>query len=561
MLNRARLSRQLSVIIAAALVGLGVIAWVGLDTLHENLLIDRQKQTRNMVESAVTAVDGIYEDFRAGNLSEEEAQRIALTMIRAQRFGEDDYFFVVDRDAMMIAHGANRDLEGQDLSDLRDPNGVALVSMLVEEALSRSGEFVNYQWPRTPDEEPVDKISYAQLFEPWDLIVVTGIYVDDVDALFYEELTDTLTICLIVAGIMGAISIILSRGLTGPINRLCAAMRRLAEGDHSVDIPSRDWKNEVGQMAATVQVFKENAIAKDRLEEEQKEAEKRAEQEKKRMLATLADDFESSIGGIVRAVSSAATEMQATSQSMSAVSEEANQQSAAVAAAAQQATANVQTVASAAEELGSSISEISRQVQQQRDVAGVASTAASDTNQEITTLAGRADKIGEVIGLITSIAEQTNLLALNATIEAARAGEAGKGFAVVASEVKNLANQTARATEEISSQIGAMQDQTGRTVNAIGTITGQIEQLNEISTTVAAAVEQQNAATQEIARNATEAAAGTELVTGSIDGVSQAASDTGLASADVLTAAEDLSRQAAQLSEQVQSFMVSIRAA
>ena len=560
MFDKVPLGRKLILIAAVALVGLTVVAWFGLHTLYVNLRIDREVQTQNLVHSSVTAVGALYEASQSGDLTVEEARSLALDLVRALRYGHDDYFFVFDQEVVILAHGWDRSLEGRDLSHLEDVNGKRFAEELVVHAMRDDSAFVDYFWPRSGSTVPVEKISYAEHFEPWGWVLVSGIYIDDIDDVYYQELIGKIWICLIIVLFMCGALVLLSRSVTRPINRLSAAMRRLAEGDRTIAIPARDWKNEIGLMAATVQVFKEQAIEKAQLEDEQDKAKQRAEQDKREMMTRLADGFESSVGGIVQAVSSAAREMQSTAQSMSSVSDDANRQSANVAAAALEAAANVETVASAAKQLGSSIADISHQVQQQRDVAGVASQAAATTNEDIGALAGRADKIGAVISLITGIAEQTNLLALNATIEAARAGEAGKGFAVVASEVKSLANQTARATEEIGEQIRSMQDQTSRTVTSIETITAKISELNDIASAVAAAVEQQNSATQEIARNANEAAAGTGQVTRSIDDVSRSASEAGGAAGLVLSASEDVSQHARRLTEEVQGFLQSIRA-
>ena len=287
----------------------------------------------------------------------------------------------------------------------------------------------------------------------------------------------------------------------------------------------------------------------------------RLQEEKHATMNKMADDFQSSVGGIVETVASASTQMQSTARSMSATAEETSCQSTAVAAAAEQASANVQTVASATEELSSSISEIGRQVSQSSQIAARAVKDAKHTDTQIQGLAEAASKIGEVVSIITDIADQTNLLALNATIEAARAGDAGKGFAVVASEVKNLANQTAKATEEIGAQIGSIQSATEDAVSAIQGIGKTIGEIDEIATTIASAVEEQGAATKEIARNVEQAAVGTEDVTTNIGGVNQAANETGAASSQVLSAAGELSEQAESLRTEVEKFLGDIKAA
>lgn len=381
--------------------------------------------------------------------------------------------------------------------------------------------------------------------------------VETVQATYWE-----VGICIALALAIGiALAWLIGNGIANPIARMTDAMRTLAGGDTSVEVPGAGRADEIGDMAEAVQVFKDNAIENTRLQTEQAENEKRAEVEKKAAMTALADKFEASVGEVVNSVSGSASEMQSTAQSMSTTAEQTSSQATSVAAATEEATTNVQTVATAAEELSASISEISRQVSQSSEITTRAVSQATKTNGTVRGLAESAQKIGEVVELINDIAAQTNLLALNATIEAARAGEAGKGFAVVASEVKGLATQTAKATEEIAAQIAGMQGVTEDTVTAIEAIGETISEVNEIANGIAASVEEQGAATQEIARNVQEAAKGTQEVSSNIGGVQQAADESGTAAKEVLSSAGELAQQSEMLRTEVTSFLEEVRSA
>jgi methyl-accepting chemotaxis protein len=366
-----------------------------------------------------------------------------------------------------------------------------------------------------------------------------------------------------VAGLLIGIALawLIGRAISRPVVRMCAAMRALAGGDKAVEIPGVGRKDEIGQMADTVQVFKDSMIETERLRTEQEQTKARAEAERKQSMTNLANTFEAGVKGIVSAVASQATEMEASAQAMTHTAEQTTQQATTVAAAVEQASASIQTVASAAEQLSTSVLEIGRQVEQSSKIAAHAVIEADKTNATVEGLNTIAQRIGEVVQLIENIAGQTNLLALNATIEAARAGDAGKGFAVVASEVKSLATQTAKATEEIRAQISEIQGSTEQTVGAIRSIGGTIRQMSEIATTIASAVEQQGAATREIATNVQQAAQGTTDIATNIGGLSRAASETGAAATQVLSGAGELAKQSETLRHDVDTFVATVRAA
>jgi methyl-accepting chemotaxis protein len=381
-----------------------------------------------------------------------------------------------------------------------------------------------------------------------------------------ERITSTVTTQEMVAGAVTLFGILIAffigRSISKPLAGLTSGMQELAEGNFGVVLPGLGRKDEVGDMAQAVETFKIKAEQKARAEAEAKMTQDRvAAAQRKQEMQKLANDFETAVGEIIETVSSASTELEASARTLTSTAERSQQLTTMVAAASEEASTNVQSVASATEEMASSVNEISRQVQTSSNIANEAVTQAGKTNDRVGELAKAASRIGDVVELINTIAGQTNLLALNATIEAARAGEAGRGFAVVASEVKALAEQTAKATGEISQQINGIQAATQDSVAAIKEIGDTIGRMSEIASTIAAAVEEQGAATQEISRNVQQAAQGTQQVSSNITDVQRGTSETGSASSQVLSAAQSLSRDSNRLKLEVGKFLNTVRAA
>ena len=494
-------------------------------------------------------------------LSKDKAQDAAKRALDAIRYDGSEYLWINDYDTRMVMHPFKPELQGRDMSDTKDKSGKLLFTELVRVAKTQGAGFVEYFWPRPGSDHAVPKLSYVKGYEPWGWILGSGIDTDDVGKIVRTNALLAAGFVGIILLVVGGASMLIARGIVRPLAEMTATMRRLAEGDVTVQVPVIGLTNEVDQMASTVQVFKRNAEDRMRLQAEQEQLKRQAEQERKEMIVRIADKFETDVDSVAQALSASASQMQSTSQSMSATAEEASGQASAVAAASEQASSNVQTVASPAEQLAASIREIARKVSESSEAAQGATRDAQHAQAAVQGLSSAAAKIGEVIDLINSIAEQTNLLALNATIEAARAGEAGKGFAVVASEVKNLANQTGKATEEIADQITSVRAEIQGTVGAIQAIVATINNVSEIAATVASAVEEQDAATQEIARSIEQASAGTQEVSSNIAGVNQAANEAGCAAVQVLQSAKALGKQSEEMRVFVSTFLSGVRAA
>lgn len=392
----------------------------------------------------------------------------------------------------------------------------------------------------------------------WALVAVQS--VEELSAAAIALRNAILMVSAIMLVLIGGMAFLMARSITRPMSQTADEMRRLADGDVSIDIVHAQRHDELGDMSRAVQVFKDNAIERMRLESEQKK-EQAAREARQQRVDELINGFRGRAQELLQAVSANMNQMQSTAQALGEIAENSAKRATDTAASSEEASTNVQTVASAAEELAASIEEISRKVSDTTTIVGEATEAARTTNEKVSGLDSAAQKIGDVVSLIQDIAEQTNLLALNATIEAARAGEAGKGFAVVASEVKSLATQTARATEEISQQIAAIQAATSDTVSAIDGISKTMEEVNQYTAMIAAAVEEQGSATSEISRNVTEAADGTRFVAENMAAMNTAASDTNRSADEAQQAAESAVAQTDDLRRTIDSFLQDVAAA
>jgi methyl-accepting chemotaxis protein len=558
--SNLRITPKLGILVVVTLLGLCAAGVLAGYLMQQEMLRARTEQVRTIVEVARNMALGLQKQVAAGELTKEAA--LAEFGKRANTMTFDNgagYLFGATMDGVTTLALDPKTIGVNRINVVT--NGRNLVREWRDGVAAKGEITLVYEIKKPGQERPERKIGYAAAIPGWDMYVGTGAYLDDLDEKLAPIMWALALAILAIGVVAGGIAWLIGRSITGPLGTLGARMRALADGSLEAAIPGTERGDEIGAMAVTVQVFKDNAIRIRGLEQVEAEAQQRAAKERRQAMNEIASDFERSVSGIVQSVSTAAAGMQSTAQSMTATASDASSRAATVGAASESASDMVGTVASAAEELSSSVAEIARQVSQSREIAGKAVSDAEKTNETVKLLSIGAEKIGEVVQLIHSIASQTNLLALNATIEAARAGESGRGFAVVASEVKALASQTAKATEEISAQVSAMQASTSNAVESIGSISQTISQMSEITLAISGAVEQQGAATREIARNIQSVAAGSSEISEHIGGVSEAAAATGEAASHVLGSARDLDTQSGMLRSAVDDFLGKVRAA
>jgi methyl-accepting chemotaxis protein len=541
---------------------LAMICFAMFDVLsqRESLTDDRKIHVRQMVETGVSILVHYHSLAEKGQLTDAEARDRAKAVIRDIRYGKGDFLFAYRSDGVTEVVGTAPQLEGKQRMDVTDSNGVPYVKLLIGLAKAGGG-FVAYSFPRSAnDQGDQRKISTAMYYAPWDMVVGSGVYIGDIDEAFRSQLTRVGVILALSIAAIVAFSIFLVRTITRPLSRVTGLIERLAQGDREISVPYTEKQDEVGKLARALEVFRRQAITLEQQTGEQRQAEVRNAESMAAERRSIAGDFEARVMDLITGSFASSSDMHGTAKSMSDVANQALSQAGSASAAAAAATSNVESVAAASEELCASISEISRQVAESARISSDAARETQCINAMMADLASAAGRIGEVVKLVNDIASQTNLLALNATIEAARAGEAGRGFAVVAGEVKSLATQTAGATGEITTQIGAVQAETERAVQAIRNIGVVIEQVSQISSGIAAAVEQQGAATKEISRSVSQAASGTNQVSMNVSGLTQAAAATETVAKKVLTAAADQADYAERLRSEINGFLTKMRA-
>jgi methyl-accepting chemotaxis protein len=560
-INKIRIRTKLLLVLILTGIALATAIGAASSILRERMMQDRIAKLRAVTELAFEQAQALDAQVKAGKLTREEAMARYKEAGSAMWFDDHrSYVAIGGLDGLWFMNAAVTKVNGT--KGTQAANGKYLLQDFIDAVATRDEGMVSYLYPKPGTTEPLlPKLTLIKKFAPWGLIITAGVYVDDLDADYQAVVLRLALYGLVLLLIAGGIILLLNRNITRSLMSLSDKMTRLGGGDLSVQIDETSRSDEIGDMAKALEVFKSNATAMKSLQAEQQEIADRAEEQKKQALREMADGFEARIGGVVRAVSSAASAMQSTAKSMSVNAEETQARASAVASGAEESTVNVQVVAAASEELAASIAEIGRQVNQASTVAHRANDESEKTNVSVASLADSAQKIGEVVALITQIASQTNLLALNATIEAARAGESGRGFAVVASEVKSLATQTSKATDDIRTQIEAIQNETADAVAAIKRISDTIVEVNQISATIASSMEQQAAATQEITRNVQEAAGSAKHVSQNINGVSEAVDAAGAAASDLLQEADKLASQADTLQAEVGNFLATVRAA
>lgn len=530
--------------------------------VEHNLYTERQLKTRHLVEAAYTVIKSAHDRYRSGEVSEEVAKRDALRTLSEMRYEDKEYFWVNDTRPQILMHPLNPALTKQDLQ-VDNPKLHTLFSAFSDTAKQHEqGGFYDYEWSK-PGEDPntlFTKTSYLKLFKPWGWVVGSGIYIDDVQAAYHATLRAELIKATGILAVLMLVSFLITRDLTRSLHTVCDNLDRLANGSTNVESSHTDRRDEVGDLARAFDIFKRNAIEKMRLEEESRQASAKRAEDRRQSMLELADRFDRKVGGIATSVQQAADLMQAMAASLSQNIQAATEQSSIAAASSEEASASVGSVAAATEELTASIREIAGNIARTANTTRDCAVEATASQEKLAALRQAVEEIDSVISAINGVAAQTNLLALNATIEAARAGEMGKGFSVVASEVKQLAGKTRQMTDEIANKVVNIKESASDAINTVDSIIRDITAVDQVTNQIAAAVEEQNVATQEISRNVQEASTGTGEVSRSITGVLRSGERSAESTEELKRSSDQLATQANELKLAVDDFLAEVRA-
>jgi methyl-accepting chemotaxis protein len=561
MLKRVAISHRLMLFLPILMAVLAVTVWFALYEQNRSLVDDRKEELKNLVEVARGIVQTWYARKESGDLTEKQAQAGAIEQLWQVHFAEKNYFFIQDYDGVTVLQ-SERKAWGQKRLESKDPNGVFKVKEQIA-AAQRGGDFVHYSASRSGGDETKDvspKLAYAAPFEPWHWAICTGFYIDDIDAIYFRIMRIFFGISIAVMILASGVAYQIARSISRPLSLITDRMSELTDGQLDIEVPFLGEPNELGRLARALEAFKRSRRKSDELSRA-KQSEDAAKLRRQETLERVMGDFHQRSARVIEAVAHAAVGVQTHARRLADMARNSKTSIEAVGHAALDTTGNVQAVAGAAEELSAAVGDVNRRVVKSTDIVKRAVSETDRTNATMRGLVDAAHRIGTIVKVIQDIASQTNLLALNATIEAARAGDAGKGFAVVAGEVKTLANQTTKATEEIQAQVGAIQNETGRAVEAIGNIGKTVDEMSEISTAIASAMEQQGATTHDIARNINQAADRTREVSTNVRSIGDDAETTSIAASELQQASDDLRNQAAQLEADMKQFLEQMRAA
>jgi len=547
------------IVVAASVVGFILVASLGMVFLHDSMITDRIAKLRSVTDIARTLTQDHYDRAVRGEFTQDEAQKRVRDQLRAVRYDGAEYLFIYAEDGTCMLSPGRIEREGKNALGIKDINGLPFIARMIEVAKAGGGA-VLYQFTRPGSETPVPKGSYAQFFAPWGWMIGSAVAIDDIEAEFRSAALKFSGIVLVITLLTTVLVMAVARHIALPLKRLTEVTTQLANQNYATEVTEIERGDEIGSLATSIRSLRDIAREAQSLRESQEQVKRQVEEEHRTAALAMADSFEHNVKQVTDVIATSAHTMRDAAQSLTGVANQTSAQASDVASAADQASSKVQTVAAASEQLSASIQEISRQVRDSATMTSDAVAEAGRSDRLVQGLAEAVGRIGDVVRLISDIAAQTNLLALNATIEAARAGEAGKGFAVVAGEVKHLANQTAKATEDIATQINAVQTATSEAVVAIRNIGGTIGRIDGIGAAIAAAVEQQHSATTEISHNIQQASVGTRQVTDYLAELAGAIADVETTSGGVLAASNTLTEQSKRLDKEVGSFLHSIRA-